>query len=101
MLAVPFVLQHRGELIGEQRPGTGVAVVDIQPLEPTWQDNPAFVAPVPGATPPPESPDLMTAPPSTLVLGAAPRDTSGCPPRDGLDVGRTTLRGHRAGHARS
>ncbi|MFF1370991.1 hypothetical protein OG280_36525 [Streptomyces virginiae] len=56
MLAVPFVLQHRGELIGEQRPGTGVAVVDIQPLEPTWQDNPAFVAPVPGATPPPESP---------------------------------------------
>ncbi|WP_371592130.1 hypothetical protein [Streptomyces virginiae] len=55
-LTVPFVLQHRGELIGEQRPGTGVAVVDIQPLEPTWQDNPAFVAPVPGATPPPESP---------------------------------------------
>ncbi|MEV7563525.1 hypothetical protein AB0O33_38755, partial [Streptomyces sp. NPDC089795] len=55
-LTVPFVLQHRGELIGEQRPGTGVTVVDIQPLEPTWQDNPAFVAPVPGATPPPESP---------------------------------------------
>ncbi|WP_030728172.1 hypothetical protein [Streptomyces sp. NRRL S-237] len=55
-LTVPFVLQHRGELIGEQRPGTGVTVVDIQPLEPNWQDNPAFVAPVPGATQPPRSP---------------------------------------------
>ncbi|WP_030764288.1 MULTISPECIES: hypothetical protein [unclassified Streptomyces] len=55
-LTVPFVLQHRGELIGEQLPGTGVSVVDIQLLEPDRQDNPAFVAPVPGATQPTGSP---------------------------------------------
>ncbi|MFF4426205.1 hypothetical protein ACFY04_36425 [Streptomyces sp. NPDC001549] len=55
-LAVRFVLQHRGQLIGEQRPGTGVTVVDIQPMEPAGQDNPTFVGPVPGATPPPQSP---------------------------------------------
>ncbi|MFF4445109.1 hypothetical protein [Streptomyces sp. NPDC001502] len=54
-LAVPFVIRHRGELIGEQRPGTGVTVVDIQPMESAGQDNPAFVGPVPGATPPPRS----------------------------------------------
>ncbi|WP_405427414.1 hypothetical protein [Streptomyces erythrochromogenes] len=51
-LSVPFVLRHRGELIGEQRPGTGVAVVDVQPVEASWQDNPKFVGPVPGATEP-------------------------------------------------
>ncbi|MEU7728147.1 hypothetical protein AB0B78_23330 [Streptomyces sp. NPDC040724] len=54
-LTVPFVIQHRGELIGEQRPGTGVTVVDIQPMEPAWQDNPKLVGPVPGATQPPQS----------------------------------------------
>ncbi|ATZ29351.1 hypothetical protein ACFZBM_30905 [Streptomyces lavendulae] len=54
-LTVPFVIQHRGELIGEQRPGTGVTVVDIQPMEPAWQGNPAFVGPVPGATRPTQS----------------------------------------------
>ncbi|MFJ4863447.1 hypothetical protein [Streptomyces sp. NPDC088748] len=47
-----FVIQHRGELIGEQRPGTGVSVVAVQPMEPAWQDNPRFVGPVPGATQP-------------------------------------------------
>ncbi|MFI0202720.1 hypothetical protein [Streptomyces sp. NPDC016734] len=51
-LAVRFVIQHRGELIGEQRPGTGVSVVAVQPIEPAWQDNPRFVGPVPGATQP-------------------------------------------------
>ncbi|MDX3539398.1 hypothetical protein PV721_34750 [Streptomyces sp. MB09-01] len=54
-LAMRFVIQHRGELVGEQRPGTGVAVVDIQPMEPAWQDNPKFVGPVPDATQPQSS----------------------------------------------
>ncbi|MFB6563512.1 hypothetical protein ACFCYH_32280 [Streptomyces sp. NPDC056400] len=51
-LAVGFVMRHRGELIGEQQPGTGVTVVDVQPMEPAWQDNPKLVGPVPGATQP-------------------------------------------------
>ncbi|MFD9476523.1 MULTISPECIES: hypothetical protein [Streptomyces] len=49
---MPFVIRHRGELIGEQRAGTGVTVVGIQPMEPAGQDNPTFAGPVPGATPP-------------------------------------------------
>ncbi|MGZ9935506.1 hypothetical protein ACXNSR_37150 [Streptomyces sp. NC-S4] len=51
-LSVGFVMRHRGELIGEQRPGTGVTVVDVQPVEPAQQDNPKLVGPVPGATQP-------------------------------------------------
>ncbi|GAA2619458.1 MULTISPECIES: hypothetical protein [Streptomyces] len=54
-LAVRFALQHRGEPVGEQLPGTGVTAVDVQPMEAARQDNPRFVAPVPGATPPPPS----------------------------------------------
>ncbi|MFD7788271.1 hypothetical protein ACFV4Q_35050 [Streptomyces nojiriensis] len=53
-LAAGFVMRHRGELIGEQQSGTGVTVVDVQPMEPSWQDNPKLVGPVPGATPPSE-----------------------------------------------
>ncbi|MFJ7776853.1 hypothetical protein [Streptomyces yangpuensis] len=51
-VGVPFVLRHRGELIGEQRPGTGVTVVGIEPVEVSREDNPRFVGPVPGATEP-------------------------------------------------
>ncbi|MFE1869599.1 hypothetical protein ACFW9N_01655 [Streptomyces sp. NPDC059496] len=47
-----FVVRHRGELIGEQQPGTGVTVVDVQPLEPARQDAPKLVGTVPGATQP-------------------------------------------------
>ncbi|TDU73587.1 hypothetical protein EDD91_0154 [Streptomyces sp. KS 21] len=52
---VPFVIQHRGELIGEAAVRYGVTVVDITPMEPAWQDNPKSVGPVPGATEPPQS----------------------------------------------
>ncbi|MFI8391672.1 hypothetical protein [Streptomyces sp. NPDC085540] len=51
-LTVGFVMRHRGELIGEQQPGTGVTVVDVEPMQPAWQDNPKLVGPVPGATQP-------------------------------------------------
>ncbi|MFE1826826.1 hypothetical protein [Streptomyces yangpuensis] len=46
------MLRHPGELVGEQRPGTGVTVVGIEPVEVSREDNPRFVGPVPGATEP-------------------------------------------------